>query len=153
MWNDDNEEMDDADYDPEKERRRVEALPIFQKAEEICELTRRIIDSIDDEEIRMIHSNVMLEDSIVIPEKIAGAEAMNDFIMKMENATVVKIHARSLQTQTASLIFEEVLPEEYLRLLRKEIEAFRLLFREWIKTFHKSPKEGDGWGLFVEDDE
>jgi hypothetical protein len=131
----------------------VEALPIFQKAEEICELTRRIIDSIDDEEIRMIHSNVMLEDSIVIPEKIAGAEAMNDFIMKMENATVVKIHARSLQTQTASLIFEEVLPEEYLRLLRKEIEAFRLLFREWIKTFHKSPKEGDGWGLFVEDDE
>jgi hypothetical protein len=153
MWNDDDEEMDDADYDPEKERRRVEALPIFQKAEEICELTRRIIDSIDDEEIRMIHSNVMLEDSIVIPEKIAGAEAMNDFIMKMENATVVKIHARSLQTQTASLIFEEVLPEEYLRLLRKEIEAFRLLFREWIKTFHKSPKEGDGWGLFVEDDE
>ncbi|SKC45444.1 hypothetical protein [Ohtaekwangia koreensis] len=153
MWNDDDEEMDDADYDPEKERRRVEALPIFQKAEEICELTRRIIDSIDDEEIRMIHSNVMLEDSIVIPEKIASAEAMNDFIMKMENATVVKIHARSLQTQTASLIFEEVLPEEYLRLLRKEIEAFRLLFREWIKTFHKSPKEGDGWGLFVEDDE
>lgn len=153
MWNDDDEEMDDADYDPEKERKRVEALPIFQKAEEICELTRRIIDSIDDEEIRMIHSNIMLEDSIIIPEKIAGAEAMNDFVMKMENATVVKIHARSLQTQTASLIFEEVLPEEYLRLLRKEIEAFRLLFREWIKTFHKSPKEGDGWGLFVEDDE
>jgi hypothetical protein len=38
-------------------------------------------------------------------------------------------------------------------LLRKEIEAFRLLFRDWIKTFHKSPKEGDGWGLFVEDDD
>ena len=153
MWEDNDDDADDNDYDPEQERKRMEALPIFQKAEEIRELTRRIIDSIDDEEVRMIHSNIMLEDSIILSAKIAGAEAMDDFIMKMENATIIKIHARSLLTQTASLLFEEVLPEEYLRLLRKEIEAFRLLFRHWIKTFHKSPKEGDGWGLFVEDDD
>jgi len=152
MW-EDSDDPDDSDFDPEKERKRVEALPIFQKAEEIREMTRRIIESIDDEEVKMIHSNVMLEDSVIIPAKIAGAEAVDDFVLKMENATVIKIHARSLQAQTASLIFEEVLPEEYLSLLRKEIENFRLLFREWIKTFHKFPKEGDGWGLFVEDDE
>lgn len=150
MWEEDDDQ--DAEYDPEKERKRVEALPIFQKAEEIRELTQRIIDSIDDEEVKLIHSNIMLEDSILLAVKIAGAEAVDDFIIKMEYATLIKIHARSLQTQTASLIFEEVLPEEYLRLLRKEIEAFRLLFQTWIKTFHKFPKEGDGWGLFVEDE-
>src|ERR1044072_3719903 len=149
MWDDDDDDFEnDNDFDPEEERRRVEALPIFQKAEEIRELTRRIIDSIDDEEVKMIHSNIMLEDSIIIPAKIAGAEAVDDFILKMENATIIKIHARSLQTQSASLLFEEILPEEYLKLLRKEIELFRLLFKEWIRTFHKSPKEGDGWGLF-----
>lgn len=155
MWEDNDDEMneDDDKYDPEKERKRVEALPIFQKAEEILELTRRIIDSIDDEEVKMIHRNSMLDDSMVIPAKIAGAEAMDDYILKMENATLIKIHARSLQTQAASLIMMEILPEDYLRLLRKEIEAFRLLFREWIKTFHKAHKEGDGWGLFVEDDD
>lgn len=152
MWEDDDENQE-SDYDPEKERRRVESLPIFQKAEEIRELTQRIIDSLDDGDIKMIHSNIMLEDSMILSVKIAGAEAVDDFIMKMENATIIKIHARSLQTQTASLLFEEVLPEEYLRLLRKEIEAFRLLFRTWIKTFHKFPKDGDGWGLFVEDEE
>jgi len=154
MWEEDDDDHDDeSDYDPEKERKKLESLPIFQKAEEIRELTRRIIDSIDDDEVKMLHSNIMLEDSVIIPAKIAGAEAVDDFILKMENATIIKIHARSLQTQTASLIFEEVLPEEYLRMLRKEIEAFRLLFREWIKTFHKFPKDGDGWGLFVEDTE
>jgi len=152
MWEDDDEEHDDDDdYDPEKERRKLESLPIFQKAEEIRELTRRIIDSMDDDEVKMIHSNIMLEDSIIIPAKIAGAEAMDDFILKMENATVIKIHARSLQAQTSSLLFENAVPEEYLRLLRKEIESFRLLFIAWIKTFHNFPKEGDGWGLFVED--
>lgn len=156
MWNDDDPEEDndeDNDFDPEKERKRVEALPIFQKAEEIRELTRRIIDSIDNDEVKMIHSNVMLEDSVIIPAKIVGAEAVDDFILKMENATLIKIHARSLQVQTASLLFEEILPEEYLHLLRKEIEAFRLLFLAWVKGFHTAHKEGDGWGLFVEDDQ
>jgi hypothetical protein len=153
MWEDEeHEEDDDDDFDPEKERRRVEALPIYQKAEEIRELTQRIIDSIDSDEVKMIHSNIMLEDSVVITAKIVGAEAVDDFILKMENATLIKIHARSLQAQTASLLFEEILPEEYLQLLRKEIEAFRLLFLEWIKGFHTAHKSGDGWGLFVEGD-
>lgn len=154
MWENDDDNMDDDDdYDPEKERRRVEALPIFQKAEDIRDLTQRIIDSIDDEGIKMIHSNIMLEDSIILQVKIAGAEAVDDYILKMENATVIKIHARSLQAQSASLIFEDILPEEYLRLLRKEIESFRILFKAWVKTFHTAHKEGDGWGLFIDDED
>lgn len=153
MWEDDDtNDANDDDYDPEKEQRRVESLPIFQKAEEIAELTRRIVESIDDEEVKMIHSNCMLEDSLIIPAKIAGAEAVDDFILKMENATIIKIHARSLMTQSTSLIMMEVLPAEYLTLLRKELETFKMLFRAWIKTFHKSQKDSDGWGLFVDDE-
>ena len=153
MWEDEPDDLGDDDYDPEKERRRVEAMPIYQKAEEICELTRRIIDSIDNEEVKMLHSNIMLEDSIILPSKIAGAEAVDDYIIKMENATIIKIHARSLLVQSTSLIFAGILPEEYLLLLRKEVEAFRLLFREWVKTFDECEKESDGWGLFVDEDE
>jgi hypothetical protein len=154
MWEDEDPDdlnEDDEGCDPEKEQRRVEALPIYQKAEEIRDLTRRIIDSIDDEEVKMIHSNIMLEDSLVLSVKIAGAEAVDDYVIKMENATLIKIHARSLQTQSASLIFEGTLPEEYLLLLRKEINAFRILFKEWVKSFDSATKEGDGWGLFVDD--
>jgi hypothetical protein len=151
MWDDESDNSNnDDDFDPEQERRRVEALPIYQKAEEIRDLTRRIIDSIDDEEVRILHSNIMLEDSIILSIKIAGAEAVDDYILKMENATIIKIHARSLLAQSASLIFEGILPEEYLRLLRKEIEAFRLLFKEWVLTFHSAHKSNDGWGLFEE---
>jgi hypothetical protein len=151
MWEDDDELNDDNKYDPEKERNRVESMPVYQKAEEIRELTRRIIDSIDDERVRMIHMNTMLEDSIVIPERIAAAEAVDDYVLKIENATIVKIHARSLQNQSVSLLFDGALPKEYLTLLKKEIETFRLYFIEWVKTFRKADARNDGWGLFYED--
>ena len=102
MWNEEDEtDGVDDEYDPEKERRRVEALPIFQKAEEIGELTQRIVDSIEKDDVKLIHGNFMLEDAMMITVKIVGAEAVDDFIIKMENATLIKIHARSLQTKTA----------------------------------------------------
>jgi hypothetical protein len=151
MWEDDDELNEANDCDPEKERSRVESMPIFQKAEEIKELTRRIIDSIDDERVRMIHMNTMLEDSIVIPERIAAAEALDDYVLKMENATIVKIHARSLENQSVSLLFDGALPKEYLSLLKKEMEAFRGLFVRWVRSFRKADARQDGWGLFYDD--
>src|SRR5690606_10147863 len=99
-----------------------------------------------------VHASVMLEDAMIIPAKIAGAESMDDYILKMENAVIIKVHARSLLTQTSSLKYLELVDPAYLQLLRDEIEAFRLLFRKWIASFEtNSTKEGDGWGLFVDD--
>lgn len=153
MWED--EDDDEPDFDPEEERRRLESKPVFQKAEEIRELAQRIIDTMDKNDPESaIQSSLMLEDSLIIPAKIAGAEAMDDYILKMENAVIIKIHARSLLTRTSSLKYLELVDEEYLQLLRDEIEAFRLLFKEWVATFDiDSEKEGDGWGLFVPDND
>jgi hypothetical protein len=152
MWDDDD---DEPDFDPEEERRRLEATPIFQKAEEIRDLTQRIVETMDKNDPESeIQSSLMLEDSMIIPAKIAGAEAVDDYILKMENAVIIKIHARSLLTRTASLKYLELVAPAYLQLLRDEIEAFRLLFRKWVASFElNTTKEGDGWGLFVEDDD
>jgi len=153
MWEDDDDE-DEGEYDPEEERKKLEALPIYKKALEILDLTQQIVDTFDDEDTAKIHRQIMLEDSMIIPAKIAGAEAMDDYVLKMENATVIKIHARSLLTQTSSAKYLDLLDERYLQLLRDEIEAFRLLFKQWVKTFDiDTTKEGDGWGLFVPDEE
>lgn len=147
MWEDDDGNQDAA-FDPDGERRRVEALPIFQKAEEIRQLTGTIIDSITNEQIKIMYTNTMLEDSLVIPENIAAAEASEDYGSKMEHALLVKMHARSLENQSASLLFDGVLPKEYFPLLRKEIDAFKTLFRQWVSTFKDAPHKPDEWGLF-----
>jgi hypothetical protein len=153
MWEDDDDDDDDNDYDPEEEQRKLEALPIYKKALEILDLTEQIVDTFNDEERAKIHRQIMLEDAMIIPAKIAGAEAMDDYILKMENATVIKIHARSLLTQTSSAKYLDLQDARYLKLLRDEIELFRLLFKEWVSTFETdTTKEGDGWGLFVPDE-
>jgi hypothetical protein len=151
MWED--EEPDDTEFDPEEQRRKLEALPIFIKAEEIRELTHRIIETMDkDNPEAEVQSALMLDDSIIIPAKIAGAEAMDDYILKMENAVIIKIHARGLLTRTSSLKYLELVDQEYLQLLRDEIESFRILFKKWVASFQSNgTKEGDGWGLFVDD--
>jgi hypothetical protein len=155
MWEDDDDsENDDNDYDPEEERKKLEALPIYKKALEILDLTEQIVDTFEDENTGKMHRQIMLEDAMIIPAKIAGAEAMDDYILKMENATVIKIHARSLLTQTSSAKYLHLQDERYLKLLRDEIESFRLLFKAWIQTFEvDTTKEGDGWGLFVPDED
>jgi hypothetical protein len=155
MWEDDDDNDDDeGEYDPEAERRKLEALPIYKKALEILDLTQQIVDTFDDEDTAKIHRQIMLEDAMIIPAKIAGAEAMDDYILKMENATVIKIHARSLLTQTSSAKYLDLQDERYLKLLRDEIEVFRLLFKEWVLSFENGTiKEGDGWGLFVPDED
>ncbi len=151
MW----EDEDDTDGgDSGDEDKNLEELPIYKKALEILDLTEQIVDTFGDESMARMHRESMLEDAMILPAKIAGAEAMDYYVHKMENATVVKIHARSLLTQTASIKYLGIVNEQYVQLLRDEIEAFRLLFREWVKTFdNNTTKEGDGWGLFVSDDE
>jgi hypothetical protein len=152
MWEDD-DDNDDNDYDPDEEQRKLEALPIYKKALEILDLTEQIVDTFNEEDRARIHRQNMLEDAMIIPAKIAGAEAMDDYILKMENATIIKIHARSLLTQTSSAKYLHLQDERYLKLLRDEIEAFRILFKQWVTTFENgTTKEGDGWGLFVPDE-
>jgi hypothetical protein len=156
MWeDDDNDDNDDDDgYDPEAERRKLESLPVYQKAMEIYDLTKRITDTLDKEEEANPYKEMMLEDAMIVPAKIAGAEAMDDYILKMENAVVIKIHARSLLAQTSALRYLAALDEEYIQLLRNEIEEFRSLFKKWVLTFESNTtKEGDGWGIFVPDND
>lgn len=152
MWDDDDNDI--PGFDSGGEDKNFEALPVYKKAVEIEELTEQIVDTFKSEQHVERYGHGMLEDAMMLPGKIAGAESMDYYIHKMENATLIKVHARNLLTQTSSIKHLGIVNEQYVQLLRDEIEAFRLLFREWVKTFDATGiKEGDGWGLFVSDEE
>ena len=152
MWDDD--DNDTPGFDSGQEGKNFEALPIYQKAVEIEELTEQIVETFKNEQHVERYGHGMLEDAMMLPGKIAGAEAMDYYLHKMENATLIKVHARNLLTQTSSIKHLGIVNEQYVQLLRDEIEAFRLLFREWIKSCDATAiKEGDGWGLFVKDED
>lgn len=132
-------------------RDRLAHLPIYKKAEEIFQLTDALIKTLptDDEFLQQTTVKFMLEDAMIIPVKISGAEAVDLYDLKMENAAIIRKAARELYVRAGSLQYEEkVENKEYIELLRNEIEAFRFLFIDWVAQFDAWNYIIDRWGLF-----
>ena len=132
-------------------RDELNQLPLYQKAEQIYKITRGLIEIIptDNEFIQETTVRFMMENAMIIPAKIAGAQAVELYDLKMENATIIRKAARELYVQAGSLGFEEAISDQdYIRLLRKEIDEFRLLFIDWVADFDVWNYIKDNWGLF-----
>ncbi|MEC3964157.1 hypothetical protein [Flagellimonas halotolerans] len=66
----------------------------------------------------------------------------------MENATIIRKAAREVQTGCSGLEMWGFKHTEYLELLRKEIEEFRILFVELVQTFAPWNYSLNRWELF-----
>lgn len=136
-----------------------EKLPVFKKAREIKKLVDYIIESVErtdidfehDIEEEMLKNNIsyMRENALIIPAKIAGA-ADEDMLydIRMENAAIIRKAARELITDARGIEMHGFKDIEYLDVLRKEIDEFRVIFAEWVKTFDPWNYIIDRWGLF-----
>lgn len=152
MWDDfeDEPEFDDEnEFDPKSRRDQIYSHPLMKKAMEIVSLTHALVGSLDDDK-KDIYGGMMMEDATVMSAKFAGAHGVDSYVLKMENATIMKVHARHLNSMTYQLEMEETHAEEHLELLREAIEEFRLLFLDWIKGFESADRYDDGWGLFID---
>jgi hypothetical protein len=126
-------------------RENYEKLPVFIKAREIGEITRTIVETIDSEKDLFNLKEFMLTNAYILGAKIAAAEGGDLYSIRMENAVLIKIAARELLTQTTMCKHERLCNQQYLHLLRDEIENFRQLYLAWIQTFDKSNDIEDGW--------
>ena len=126
-------------------------MPLYEKAMEILKIVERLTNLIPEENKVLFEvSRNMYADALQLAPKIAGAEGVDLYDIKMENAAVIRKCAREIYVQCNSfLIFGDDFKEaEYLDLLRAEIEDFRVLFAEWVKTFDQWDYIIDRWGLF-----
>ena len=133
--------------------------PLYIKAMEIQRLVDSIVDVVSDsdmefeteEEGNIIDEsmNYLSENSILIPANIASAYDQDmPYDLKMENATLIRKAARELLTDATSIESFGFKDIEYLDILRKEVDEFRILFAEWVKTFDPWNYMIDRWGLF-----
>ena len=131
---------------------------LYIKATEILKLANRIAEIAatyetesgenSDQEILRSQALYIREDASVIPSKIAGAFNCDLYDIKMEKACLIRKSAQDLATHMTGLEMYGFKETEYLDLLRNEIEAFRILFAEWVKTFDPFNYIIDRWGLF-----
>ncbi len=132
-------------------RDELHQFSLYQKAEHIFKITQGLVEivPIDNEFLQETTVVFMLENAMIIPAKIAGAQAVDLYDLKMENAAIIRKAARELYVQAGSLRFEEdILDKDYILLLRKEIDEFRLLFIDWVAGFDIWNYIKDDWGLF-----
>lgn len=144
------ENPEDTRREMDAERKRVENLPLMKKAWEIYRLTKTITETVKEGgDYAALNEHLcgqMLGDAMILPVKIAGAEGGDLYSLRMENAVLIKIHARSLLVSTNWLRTQQLTPPEYIKLLRDAIDEFRLLFVDWVKTFDKTDDIPDDWG-------
>ena len=130
-------------------RKKLKEMPLYKKAEEISDTVKTICDLIPDENKFLQETKMhLLENAYIIPAKIAGAEAVNLWDIKMENAAIIRKCARELTVLYHNLRmfgFEEA---DYYLIVRRQVEEFRLLFRDWVATFNPKHFIVDDWGLF-----
>ena len=129
---------------------KIKYLPIYQKAELIFQLVQSLVASLpEDDEYIQETKHYMIEDITVILARIVAAEGGDIYRNRMQNLAIIRDHAMHLFVQVGSLRFHENYKDlEYAALIRSEIDAFRLLFIEWVEGFDTSNHIWDNWGLF-----
>ncbi len=137
--------------------------PIYKKAQDIEKLVLSIIDFVkdsdlpheDDFDLEIMNGRLseMKENAYEITVLISEASLPSmPYDFRMENAVFIKSAAHEI-IEVALYIEDKGLKEvDYLDLLYDEIEALRILFREWINTFELWKYDCEDWGLFHRDD-
>ncbi|MCE3296239.1 MAG: hypothetical protein K0R65_1953 [Crocinitomicaceae bacterium] len=148
QWEDEHEDNGRSD-----DFNRVKNMPLTRKASEIMDLVIRICDVIhhhDYEESHILQEscNYMKSNAMLIQAKIHGAEAVDLYDLKMENAAIIRKAALDIVQDCRTLQIYGFDEEDYLDLVRTDVEDFRLMFLEWVANFDHYTIKGDEWGLF-----
>lgn len=123
--------------------------PIYKKAEEIYALVSKLTQLIPPEDAILEETGtMMMEDAMILTAKLAGSIGADLYDLKMENATLIRKAARDILLHCRQLQSHDFEYAEYLDLIRNEIEEFRVLFVQWVKTFDPWDYIIDRWGLF-----
>lgn len=90
-----------------------------------------------------------MQNAMMLCPKIIGAEGGDVYVLRMENASIIRTNARELEVQVKSAAMFESCSEEDKNMLVLEINKFRELFKEWVKHFEKDPDDfEDECGLY-----
>jgi len=92
------------------------------------------------------HKSMIMGDAFQVAVKIKSSEA-GLYMIRMENASIIRKNAQFISSSMLTMIADGVIEEAHGRVIREEIDKFRLLFRHWVSTFERDEFE-DEWGLF-----
>lgn len=154
-WDDDdfqNEEDEGEEWKPNPTREACKAL--YAKWQEVFFLLKGILLPIienegGDGDAMIAHAaEDFYGDALLVGVKIKSSEVAGIYTLRMENAAIIRKAAQSIASGLLLFLEDGDIDENHIMVVRNEINAFRLLFIEWVNTFEKD-EFTDEWGLFV----
>ena len=156
-WDDD--DFDDEDNDGEgwkSKPTRDACKAMYQQWNTVMTVLKAAFDSLktteDDElfskEMMEDHVGMIMGDAYQVAVKIKSSEAGGLYIMRMENAAIIRKNAQFIKISTNSFMLEGMMEPQHRLIIRDEIDTFKELFKTWVASFVKDDCE-DEWGLFV----
>lgn len=129
---------------------------MYTKWNEIIIMLNGALGDMDDEDEPGQHDALfirdrkamILGDAFEVGAKIRSSEAGGIYVLRMENAAIIRKNAQYIKTAMLGMRAEKEIEPDYCEVIRGEIDKFRELFKAWIATFKKDEFE-DEWGLFV----
>lgn len=156
QWDD--EDFNDEDNEGEEWKKKEEkqaAKALYLKWRDTFSLIYAFAENLapdpgenDEHTHEQFTKNMILENALMIGSKLRGAMAVDLYILKMENAAIVRTNALQLMVQVNYAVLSDFAEEDYKNVIQESMDEFRLLFKEWVMTFKKDDIEDD-WGLFI----
>jgi hypothetical protein len=155
-WEDDefNDEEDEGEtWKPNPTREACKAL--YEQWQQVMIVLNGALDSMRIEEKEdgfpaeywEDHKGMLLGDAYQVAVKVKSSEAGDMYMIRMENAGIIRKNAQFIKSAMLTMIAEEVIEEAHGMVIREEIDKFRELFKIWVNTFKKDEFE-DEWGLY-----
>jgi hypothetical protein len=121
---------------------------LYRKSIDILNLARTIGDMLPEDEDADSTRHLILQNAYLVPAKIKGAMVMEYYSLMMENAVIIKVNICQLREQLWACKEFHGLEQQYIDVLRNEIDDFRKIFINWITSFDKKNDLPDEWHLF-----
>jgi len=122
-------------------------LPVFKKAEEILELAEVIVEAIKEDDKKEHFATEILSNAMLIQVKVAGAEGVSLYSLRMQNAVIIKLAVQDMMNAVICTEMFDIGEEDYVNLIREKVEEFRLEFIEWIRGFDRTNDIPDNWAI------
>ncbi|MBW7893084.1 MAG: hypothetical protein H3C48_19085 [Chitinophagaceae bacterium] len=117
---------------------------IFLYVESYCDTLQNISDyEYTDKNKELIGQNLF-----IVAPKIIGAAGTGHYILKMENAAIIRRNCCELLDQIRFTTAVGAGERKYANVIEREMDIFRGLFKEWVRTFVKDGYTDD-WGLYI----
>ncbi len=124
----------------------LRAEKLYNQAREVYKYAALFCETLEGDLAEMT-STLIMQNALILCPKIIGAEGADVYILRMENASIIRTNCRELETQVKAADIFEICTPEYRDIVLNEVEKFRILFIDWVKYFERD-STCDDWGLY-----